>query len=62
MATTAQGIRGLAPSAPERLSRKGPTVFGFLMAMLLLPIGATLAPFGVGIPIFAIGLALLLGD
>jgi hypothetical protein len=30
--------------------------------MLLLPIGVTLAPFGIGIPIFAIGLAGLLRD
>jgi hypothetical protein len=61
MATTA-GIRGFAPSAPERLSRKGPTIFGFLVAMFLLPVGATLALFGVGIPTFVIGLALLLRD
>ncbi|MGH2756315.1 MAG: hypothetical protein ACRDI3_00830 [Actinomycetota bacterium] len=40
----------------------GVTVVGFLVAMMLLPIGAALAPLGVGIPIFAIGLALLLRD
>jgi hypothetical protein len=41
--------------------RKRVTVLGFLLAVLL-PIGAALAPLGVGIPIFAIGLALILPD
>jgi hypothetical protein len=52
MTSTAEG------SIQRRRGR--PTVFGFLAAMLLLPIGATLAPFGIGIPIFAIGLSLQL--
>ena len=52
MTSTAEG------SIQRRRGR--PTVLGFLLAMVLLPIGARLAPFGVGIPIFAIGLALLL--
>ncbi|CAN5634855.1 hypothetical protein BH20ACT23_BH20ACT23_02160 [soil metagenome] len=43
-------------------SRRRVTVVGFLLAMLLLPIGAMLAPLGVGIPIFAIGLALILPE
>jgi len=42
--------------------RRRVTVPGFLLAMLLLPLGAVLAPFGVGIPIFAIGLALILPE
>ena len=65
MATTGpgslEGVRGL-PGSPRGDARRGPTVFGFLLAMVLLPIGATLAPFGIGIPIFAIGLAGLLRD
>jgi hypothetical protein len=38
------------------------TIVGFLLAMVLLPVGAALAPLGIGIPIFAIGLALILPD
>jgi hypothetical protein len=38
------------------------TLLGFLLAIVLLPIGVALAPLGVGIPIFAIGLALILPD
>jgi hypothetical protein len=48
----------MAPDSP----RKRVTVLGFLLAMVLLSIGAALAPLGVGIPIFAIGLALILPD
>jgi hypothetical protein len=43
-----------------RRQRGRPTLIGFLLAMVLLPVGATLAPLGVGIPIFAIGMSLLL--
>lgn len=46
----------MAPDNPRRRV----TVPGFLLAMVLLPIGAVLAPLGVGIPIFAIGLALIM--
>jgi hypothetical protein len=35
---------------------------GFLLAMVLLPVGAVRAPLGVGIPIFALGLVLILPD
>ena len=48
----------MAPEDPRRRV----TVLDFLLAMVLLPIGAVLAPLGVGIPIFAIGLALILPD
>ena len=48
----------ISPQQP----RRGVTVLGFLVAMVLLPIGAMLAPFGIGIPIFAIGLSLILRD
>jgi hypothetical protein len=48
----------LAPDSP----RRGLTVVGFMLAMVLLPVGAALAPLGVGIPIFALGLALILPD
>jgi hypothetical protein len=48
----------LVPNQP----RSRPTVLGFLLAMVLLPIGSVLAPLGIGIPIFAVGLALLLPD
>ncbi len=34
-------------------------VIGFLLAMVLLSVGATLAPLGVGIPLLAIAFALL---
>jgi hypothetical protein len=65
MATTGpgalEGVRGL-PGSPRGDARRGPTVFGFLLAMVLLPIGAALTPFGIGIPIFAIGLAGQLRD
>ncbi|MGH2749214.1 MAG: hypothetical protein ACRDKB_15030 [Actinomycetota bacterium] len=47
--------------APDR-PRRRVTVLGFLLATVLLPIGAALAPLGVGIPILAIALALLLPD
>jgi hypothetical protein len=47
--------------APERMHRRV-TVFDFLLAMVLLPVGAALAPAGIGIPIFVIGLALILPD
>jgi hypothetical protein len=47
--------------APDK-TRTRVTVPGFLLAMLLLPVGAALAPLGVGIPIFAVGLALILPD
>lgn len=47
--------------APDR-PRSRPTVLGFLLAIVLLPIGSVLAPLGIGIPIFAVGLALLLPD
>ena len=46
----------MAPDNPRRRV----TVPGFLLAMVLLPIGAALAPLGVGIPIFVIGLALIM--
>jgi hypothetical protein len=42
--------------------RRRVSVLGFLLAMVLVPIGAVLAPLGVGIPLFAVGLALLLPD
>ena len=48
----------MAPDPPRRRV----TVLGFLFAMVLLQIGAALAPLGVGIPNFAIGLALILPD
>lgn len=48
-------------TAPEN-PRRRVSVLGFLLAMVLLPIGAVLAPLGVGLPIFAIGLALILPD
>jgi hypothetical protein len=48
----------MTPDEPRRRV----SVLGFLLAMVLLPIGAVLAPLGVGIPIFAIGLALILPD
>jgi hypothetical protein len=48
----------MSPDKPQRRV----SVLGFLLAMVLLPIGAALAPLGVGIPIFAIGLALILPD
>ncbi len=48
----------MAPESP----RRGLTIVGFLLAMVLLPVGAALAPLGIGIPIFAIGLALILPD
>ncbi len=48
----------VTPDSPRRRV----TVVGFLLAMLLLPIGAMLAPLGVGIPIFAIGLGLILPE
>jgi hypothetical protein len=48
----------MAPDNPRRRV----TVLRFLLAMVLLPIGAALAPLGVGIPIFAIGLTLILPD
>jgi hypothetical protein len=38
------------------------TIAGFLIAMALLPLGAVLAPLGIGIPIFAIGLAPIFPD
>jgi hypothetical protein len=34
-------------------------VAGFLTALILIPIGAALAPLGIGIPILAIGFALI---
>ena len=46
---------------PDR-PRRRVTITGFLLATLLLPLGAMLAPIGVGIPIFAIGLALILPE
>ena len=42
--------------------RRRVTVPGFLLAMLLLPLGVALAPVGVGIPLFVIGLALLMPE
>jgi hypothetical protein len=50
--------RMMAPDHPRRRV----TVLGFLLAMVLLPIGAVLAPLGVGIPIFAIAIALIFPD
>ena len=38
------------------------TIISFLLAMLLLPLGAMLAPVGIGIPIFVLGLSLILRD
>jgi hypothetical protein len=38
------------------------TVFSFLLAVLLISLGAKLAPWGLGIVVFAIGLALLLPE
>jgi hypothetical protein len=50
-------------SAPEpRRSHKRVTVPRFLLATLLLPLGAMLAPYGLGIPIFVVGLALILPE
>ena len=48
----------LVPDPP----RSRPTLLGFLLALVLLPIGAVLLPLGIGIPIFAVGIALLLPD
>ena len=48
----------MAPDNPRRRV----TVLGFLLAMVLLPLGATLTPLGIGIPILAVGLALILPD
>jgi hypothetical protein len=48
----------MAPDHPRRRV----TVLDFLLAMVLLPIGAVLAPLGVGIPIFAIAIALIFPD
>ncbi len=48
----------MAPDKPRRRV----TVLGFLLAMVLLPLGAALAPLGIGIPILAVGLALILPD
>lgn len=48
----------IAPDKPRRRV----TVLDFVLASVLVPIGAALAPFGVGIPILAIGLALILPD
>jgi hypothetical protein len=48
----------MAPDKPRRRV----TVLGFLLAMVSLPMGAALAPLGIGIPILAVGLALILPD
>jgi len=48
----------MAPDDPRRRV----SVVGFLLALVLLPIGVSLAPLGVGIPIFAVGLSLILPD
>ena len=48
----------MTPDSPRRRV----TIVDILLAMLLLPLGAMLAPLGVGIPIFAIGLGLILRD
>lgn len=48
----------MSPDEPRRRV----TVVDFLLALVLLPIGVTLAPLGVGIPIFAVGLSLILPD
>lgn len=48
----------MAPDHPPRRV----TVVGFLLALVLLPIGAMLAPFGIGIPILAVGLSLIFPD
>jgi hypothetical protein len=42
--------------------RRRVTVVGFLLALVLLPMGAMLAPLGIGIPIFAVGLSLILPE
>jgi hypothetical protein len=39
--------------------RRRVTVTGFLLAMVLLPVGAVLAPLGIGFPILAVGFALI---
>jgi hypothetical protein len=52
---------GPAVMAPD-YPRRRVTIVGFLLALVLLPIGAMLAPFGVGIPIFVVGLSLILPD
>ena len=48
----------MAPDKPRRRV----TVLGFLLAMVLLPLGAVLAPLGIGLPILAVGLALILPE
>ena len=54
---------GSPASAPEpRSSRRRVTVPRFLLATLLLPSGAMLAPWGIGILIIAVGLALILPE
>jgi hypothetical protein len=50
---------------PEPPRSRRVTVVGFLAACLMLPVGALLAPLGIGIPVFALGpsnaAALILG-
>ena len=48
----------MSPDKPRRRV----TVVDFLLALVLLPVGVTLAPLGVGIPIFVVGLSLILPD
>lgn len=48
----------MSPDEPRRRV----SVLGFLVAMVLVPIGLVLAPLGVGIPILAIGLGLMFPD
>lgn len=43
-------------------SRRRVTPLGFLLATVLLPVGAALAPLGAGIPILAVGFALIFPD
>jgi hypothetical protein len=48
--------------APDRPRGIGTTIVCFLLGMILVPIRVVLAPLGIGIPIFAVGMALLLPD